>query len=407
MQRVAMLHVIFVTLVLAACAVEPAGQSPYAEASPPPDSVQLLPTVTPAPVLPTAPPEASDVEEVQPVAETAHTQVEWIHIPSGNVTVGSSIEQAEAAHMACAQAEGDCAESKFLRETPQETIFVGQFEIAKYEIPNDQYAECVAAGVCKPARMDLDEDSAPYSSEFLVLERPVVGVSATDASTFCREWLGGRLPHRAEWERAARGDDARVYPWGDTFDPANANLSGQGPAAVDSYPDGQSPFGVYHMAGNVWEWTDQDVRSAGNMPPSIVVRGGGWTSQPFEGRIAYLGESLDPSMARYDIGIRCVRELTDATSVVEQTEPIEISFDQVANELHWLVTNAATAQITCYTVLGRTISGSWEVDVGVEGTAPIPEDSVTCSLTAEGYDGSTDSAVIVFGQSSSRVRRRS
>ncbi|MEA3334660.1 MAG: SUMF1/EgtB/PvdO family nonheme iron enzyme [Chloroflexota bacterium] len=366
-----------------------------------PEPSQANSPVTPEQTLP-APTESSTSPTKVPDQTTAALvvdQVVWVLIPSGNVIVGSTDEQAASAYSACVSSGRDCFEMQFEREIPRESVFVEQFAITKFEITNAQYDACVLAGVCRPTRTDLDESPISYQAEFADPDRPVVGVSATDASTFCREWLDARLPGRAEWERAARGDDTRTFPWGDTPDPARANLSGAGTFSGESHPDGASPFGVFHMTGNVWEWTDQDVRLAGNMPPKIVVRGGGWNSLPFEGRISYLGESLDPFLARYDIGIRCVRDQGNP-SIVQQTEPITIRFDLEGDMLHWLVRNAASATITCYPVLGRTISGHWALEIGVEGSAPIPDRSVTCNLSATGYDGSSDSATLAVGRPS-------
>ena len=106
-------------------------------------------------------------------------------------------------------------------------------------------------------------------------EHPVVGVSYYEAEAYAK-WAGGELPTEKQWERAARGTDGRIYPWGDEFDKekCNTNESGIGKTTrVTRYPNGISPEGCYDMAGNVWEWTWDLYEEGGS---DRVIRGGSW-----------------------------------------------------------------------------------------------------------------------------------
>ena len=104
-------------------------------------------------------------------------------------------------------------------------------------------------------------------------DHPVVYVDLDDARAYAA-WAGKRLPSEPEWHLAAQGAGGRAWPWGDEFDPARCNSAGAGTMPVRSLPEGRSPFGCYHMSGNVWEWTES-VRDDGHTRFAII-RGGGW-----------------------------------------------------------------------------------------------------------------------------------
>ena len=109
-------------------------------------------------------------------------------------------------------------------------------------------------------------------------DRPVVHVSWDDAVAYA-EWAGGRLPSEQEWEKAARGIDGRIYPWGDEFDAARCNSreSGIGTTTpVGRYsPGGDSPCGCADMSGNVWEWTASEYEPGSGRR---VLRGGAFSN---------------------------------------------------------------------------------------------------------------------------------
>ncbi len=136
----------------------------------------------------------------------------------------------------------------FNDEGPAHMVFLDSYLIDKYEVSNNDYGEFIKAkGHPAPAYWD--------DPRLNNQRQPVVGVNWHEAKAYC-EYRGKRLPTEAEWEKAARGPHGHIYPWGNAFDPNRANFGKKEAtsAAVDSYPDGVSYYGVHHMAGNAFEW---------------------------------------------------------------------------------------------------------------------------------------------------------
>lgn len=130
---------------------------------------------------------------------------------------------------------------------------VDGFWIDKFEVTNAEYSEFVKATGHAPAVFSEDEDlNRP--------DQPVTGVFHQDAIAYC-DWKGKRLPTELEWEKAARGTDGRIYPWGNDKDLSRAHIKGDGPVSVAAYENDISPYGVRGMAGNVSEWVS-DTRIA-------------------------------------------------------------------------------------------------------------------------------------------------
>ncbi|MEQ1848709.1 MAG: formylglycine-generating enzyme family protein, partial [Nitrospira sp.] len=179
-------------------------------------------------------------------------------------------------------------------EHPRHQVALVAFYMDKFEVTVSRYAEF----------MESTNRSSPEYWDQVDRHKhgalPIVGVDWQDAGAYCR-WAGKRLPTEAEWEKAARGKDGRTYPWGN--EPPTARLANFGKAftanvyderlaPVDSYAAGKSPYGLHHMAGNVWEWTadlydEAYYRNSQERSPKgpssgeyRVVRGGSWLSGP-------------------------------------------------------------------------------------------------------------------------------
>lgn len=161
-----------------------------------------------------------------------------VYIPAGKFRMGSRNSDLAS--------QGD--------EKPQRSVTVSAFWIDQTEVTNKLYRPCIEAGVC--ATRVASETWDVYHNDPYYDEYPAVFVDWANANAYC-QWVGRRLPTEAEWEKAARGPHARLYPWGNE-PPANhllnyANNIGF-PTIVKSYEAGSSPYGVYDMAGNVREW---------------------------------------------------------------------------------------------------------------------------------------------------------
>jgi len=139
---------------------------------------------------------------------------------------------------------------------------------------------------------------------------PVVLVNAADAEAYCR-WRNPalRLPTEAEWEKAARGDDGRMFPWGNRWDPSQLNSATRGPGGttpVDRFPSGASPYGVWDAAGNVFQWTASALADGRRL-----LKGCAWDDEPGLCRPAF--RHGRPAESRHIlIGFRCAGPVTEA-----------------------------------------------------------------------------------------------
>jgi formylglycine-generating enzyme required for sulfatase activity len=201
-------------------------------------------------------------------------------------------------------------------EEPQHSITLSAFRIAKYPVTVAEYACFVRAGQDKPSDWKQQERN---------MDHPVVFLSKGDAIDYA-EWLAKltgqvwRLPGEAEWEKAARGTDGRIYPWGDEFAASHCNARERGKehgtSPVGNYPTGASPYGALDMAGNVWEYatglnkdypyTPTDVEEQVTSPAGNWLRGGSHSSLAQDVRVARRNPYLLPVGLSGDRGFRLV-----------------------------------------------------------------------------------------------------
>ena len=203
--------------------------------------------------------------------------------------------------------------------SPRREIYTDAYYIDRFEVTTARYARFMAANPSLRAPDGWDEIKLDRAAEL-----PVAGVDWKEAQAYCR-WADKRLPTEAEWEKAARGTDGRLYPWGnETPNPERANFENTSPKAyeggltpVGSHPAGKSPFGVHDMAGNVSEWVadwhSEHFASGDTRNPQgpergdrKVIRGGGRFDQGH--RIAATKRYFaSPEQRSEEIGFRCAR----------------------------------------------------------------------------------------------------
>jgi len=236
-------------------------------------------------------------------------QAEMVLVPAGEFTMGSDDGGAN--------------------EKPAHQVYLDAFWIDVYEVTNALYKKCVDVGKCQPpgSLSSARQDSYFGNSQFD--NYPVTYIGWDDAKGYC-EWAGKRLPTEAEWEKAARGTDARVYPWGDQWDGNKANVEQRvgDTTSVGSYPAGASPYGALDMTGNVWEWvadwydSSYYAVSPSRNPPGPAagqyrtLRGGGWVDDFYFARATSRYDFTYPTFRfdfyyptfRYDfVGFRCAQ----------------------------------------------------------------------------------------------------
>jgi eukaryotic-like serine/threonine-protein kinase len=219
-------------------------------------------------------------------------------------------------------------------EQPVHDVTLDAFWIDRTEVTNAQYAVCVAAQKCAEPAIKSSATRGSYYDEPQFASYPRLFVTWDEAHRYC-EWAGGQLPTEAQWEYAARGPDARVYPWGNkppTDQLLNYQRNVRDTTAVDSYPAGASWVGALDMTGNAWEWVidwyaasyadSAQLNPAGPASGTTkVLRGGSWHNTDDYARSAFRG-NLDPNTRYDDLGFRCV--MAQMPTVTSTPTPIPI-----------------------------------------------------------------------------------
>ena len=325
---------------------------PTAETRPSPAAVKEPPrqeqTGTPVAPVAAARPSGPRQPELAPTI-LGKDGAEMVLVPAGEFIMGSAPDDIASLLRRNPKANGAILKD----EIPKHRVFLEAFYIDKYEVTNARFQQFVQAtgyrtqaeregggkirtGAKTWAQVPDATWRSPRGkgSSIAGLEaHPVVQVSWHDAKAYCT-WAGKRLPTEAEWEKAARGPDGRLYPWGNEIDGTRANFCDRNcpfewkDAAVDdgyrstapvgSYEAGKSPYGAYDMAGNVWEWVADwyDAkyyrRSPARNPQGptsgtqVVLRGGSWlyTAPDFR---ATERAGVPPDRRNENIGLRCVQ----------------------------------------------------------------------------------------------------
>ena len=232
-----------------------------------------------------------EAEQLPPVIRPADGMA-MVHIPEGEFVMGLD-------------------DTAFFYEKPAHVVFLDEYWIDRLEVNNAQYRRCVEDGVCGEPEAWTDVN---YNAD----DQPAI-VTWESARAYC-EWAGGRLPTEAEWEKAARGTDGRIWPWGNDWEENRANVGGDEDgfdftAPVGSFPGDSSPYGLLDVAGNAAEWVADwyDDEYYARSPASNPTGPASGEQRIHRGTIANAGGGPEksrsaaryPSDSTWEFGVRC------------------------------------------------------------------------------------------------------
>ena len=290
-------------------------------------------------------------------AALANLGTEMALVSGGDFTMGTNQSEAASAVSVCLNDYNGSCDISFAQDSfPPHRVILDSFMMETNEVTVSQYVEFLnslgpdrhlngcsgnpcAATKAEAEASNVEFDGTTYSVPPLFANLPMTSVTWYGADAYCRA-IGRRLPTEAEWERAARGTDQRIYPYGNEWNPDLANTnrndrSGErtsnGPVQVRSYPEGRSPYGMYDMSGNVAEWVQDwyqadyySQAAASELNPqgpltgtTKVTRGGSWDTVPFFTRTVHR-QDFEPLTQALFIGFRCASDDVNSSGAAPQ-----------------------------------------------------------------------------------------
>jgi formylglycine-generating enzyme required for sulfatase activity len=284
--------------------------------APTPTATVPIPTFTPAVISPVEPERTSPPQWTETVQSPAPSLTPGIGSTLVSDRDGMTLVYVPAGEFIMGNDNGA------LDERPAHRVYLDAFWIDESEVTNHMYSLCVTATECAlPKALGSLNKYNPYYGPADYDNYPVIQVDWNMAQNYCK-WAGRRLPTEAEWEKAARGTEGHMYPWGNEAPNAtllNYNSPQNDTVVVKNYEAGRSPYGAYDMLGNVWEWVSslyqpypydpldgrEDLSSNGDR----VHRGGSWLDD-----VSYISSAKrdkgSPTFAYWNLGFRCAMNAT-------------------------------------------------------------------------------------------------